>query len=151
MNCLQYVYTLVNTRKDDVARAYALVGGCEGWLQVELNMAYLRQNIQAKREQQVYTNNLDWNADLLVPFNNGDHVVELKCESLGQTQHGGYNFTIAFLNDMEKMKTATFKQNVTQGILRECQYARTGCAELNDRYLLLDIEGDERQVEVHEQ
>jgi len=122
MTCIQTVYTLVDNRKLDVANAYALVGGCEGWLQVELNMAYLRQGIKAVREQPVYLNNNALHADLWVPFTTGAQVVELKVESLGQTQKGGYDFTLAFAKDMEKVKNANFNQNVTQvwGICVAC-------------------------------
>ncbi|KAE9984965.1 hypothetical protein BLS_000544 [Venturia inaequalis] len=80
-----------DTKRNVVARASQLIGGWEGWLQVELACALGDWTQQVVREQKVYRNvdgngrELKTDLKILLPDNDGQFLsVELKVQSAGQ-------------------------------------------------------------------
>jgi hypothetical protein len=86
-------------QKVNVNTLSQLQGGWEGWLQVEIAVAYMQAGFNATREAHPYPNNA-LRADLELTSNNTDIVVEVKCRSVGQA-----NFHNNVLADYDKLVT----------------------------------------------
>ena len=81
-----HIYQWAQAKQLDITRAFAMKGGWEGWLQVELGLYLAKQQyiLGVDREKHVF-DNANQKADLYITSNPpaGPHkiVIELKCES----------------------------------------------------------------------
>ena len=109
-----------NANGDKIDQAYGFVGGWEGWVQVELAIAFKRafegpgSTVTVSREDPVYQGN-NQRSDILFTTRNGTNrftnMLELKCET--SRAGGAAAFATAVGADCTKVNTGLINNQIT--------------------------------------
>lgn len=112
---------------------YIPAGGWEGWMQVELSMFCLRNQIDVKREQIIYkdeTSKVDllFN-DSIIPFNanttNDNRMriaIEIKCQSIYYNQQEFANLVERDINKLKKLNSNRYDRCMIIFVVDELTY-----------------------------